>query len=434
MELHLIFQKVKEQLLKVTRDALKEGELKFLPFIKLLNGLNVNDQVMSIPDTYFVKSQFNRDFISILTYYITTGSLPADHAFLIKSYLFFVRKIESYLNTGREDIRVAIISVMKSSKVRNRVVRNEKEDILFLISRALFPKQIELLMVYKSDITKLFIQIWPNIKAKLIDEIFYQTIYKTVLNSNFINLTAFDLTVLFLREFEKINRVSFDFDLNAYAHLNISDELEEMLTSLSTSEKVHDPLVENDLEIESSPIVLDLIDEIETEKLEYRLEIKNAGIVIISPYLERFFQMLELTEKGIFKSEGDAIRAVHLLQYLVTGSDETPEYELPLNKILCGINLSIPIPLQIELTDKEKEIADSMLNGVMQNWKKLKSSSIDALREGFFIRNGFLDEKDDFWELEVEKKTIDILLKSLPWGFGMVKLPWMSKRMNVNWI
>jgi hypothetical protein len=55
------------------------------------------------------------------------------------------------------------------------------------------------------------------------------------------------------------------------------------------------------------------------------------------------------------------------------------------------------------------------------------------MREGFFVRQGFVEEKDDFWELEVEKKTIDILLKSLPWGFGTVKLPWMSKRMIVNW-
>jgi hypothetical protein len=143
--------------------------------------------------------------------------------------------------------------------------------------------------------------------------------------------------------------------------------------------------------------------------------------------------MLEMTEKGAFKTEEDAVRAVHLIQYLVTGSNETPEYELLLNKILCGIKLATPVPLQIELTDKEKETSDLMIKGVMQNWEKLKSSSIDAMREGFFVREGFVEEKDDFWELEVEKKTIDILLKSLPWGFGTVKLPWMSKRMIVNW-
>tara|TARA_B100000900_G_C20396593_1_gene640914 strand:- start:65 stop:871 length:807 start_codon:yes stop_codon:yes gene_type:complete len=268
----------------------------------------------------------------------------------------------------------------------------------------------------------------------MINEMFYQTIYQTVLNKKFLNLTATDLVNLFLRQFQKRNQISYDLDMSAYAFLNISDKLIEMIVSLDKSKKGGKISKENDLEPGPVPIVLDSIDEIESLKLEHRIEIKNAGIVIVWPYLDRFFQMLDMTEKGAFKTEGDAVRAVHLIQYLVTGSNETPEYELLLNKILCGVNLSIPVPLQIELTDKEMETSDLMLNGVMQNWKKIKSSSIDAMREGFFMRQGFVEEKDDFWELEVEKKTIDILLKSLPWGFGMVKLPWMSKRMIVNWI
>ena len=428
-----VFPKVKEQLLKITSDALHEGEMKFLPFMKLFNDLNLNDEVMPIPNTYLVKHHPNKDFIAIMTYYITTGSLPADYAFLIKSYLAFLRKIESYLNTGHEDVRGAIISVMENSEVRTRVVRNEKEDVLFLITRALFPKHTKSLMTYKSDIIKLFTQIWPSIQPKIINELFYQTIYQSVLNAKFMNLNALDLVHLFLQQFKKVNQISFDFDMNVYAYLNISDKLIEMIVSLNTSKQTRDIPKENDSEVKPLPIVLDLTDEIESIKLEHRIEIKNAGIVIVWPYLDRFFQMLEMTEKGAFKTEGDAVRAVHLIQYLVTGSNETPEHELLLNKILCGIKLATPVPLQIELTDKEKETSDLMLKGVMQNWEKLKSSSIDAMREGFFVRQGFVEEKDDFWELEVEKKTIDILLKSLPWGFGTVKLPWMSKRMIVNW-
>ncbi|MDA8707216.1 contractile injection system tape measure protein [Cyclobacteriaceae bacterium] len=427
------FPKVKEQLLKITSDALHEGEMKFLPFMKLFNDLNLNDEVMPIPNTHLVQHHPNKDFIAIMTYYITTGSLPADYAFLIKSYLAFVRKIESYLNTGHEDVRVAIISVMENSDVRTRVVRNEKEDILFLITRALFPKHTKSLMEYKSDIIKLFTQIWPYIQPKIINELFYQTIYQSVLNAKFMNLNALDLVHLFLQQFKKVNQISFDFDMNAYAYLNISDKLVEMIVSFNTSKQVRDIPKENDSEVKLLPIVLDPIDDIESVKLEHRIEIKNAGIVIVWPYLDRFFQMLEMTEKGSFKTEGDAVRATHLIQYLITGSNETPEHELLLNKILCGIKLATPVPLQIELTDKEKETSDLMLKGVIQNWEKLKSSSIDAMREGFFVRQGFIEEKDDFWELEVEKKTIDILLKSLPWGFGTVKLPWMSKRMIVNW-
>ena len=425
--------KVKEQLLKITSEALHEGEMKFLPFMKLLNDINLDKKVILASNTYLVKHHPNKDFIAVVAYYITTGSLPADYSFLIKSYLAFVRKIENYLNTGHEDVRSAIISVMENSEVRNRVIRNEKEDILFLITRALFPKESKQLMSYKSDIIKLFTQMWPAIQPKIVNELFYQTIYQSVLNAKFMNLTAFDLVNLFLQQFQKANQITFDFDMRAYTDLNISEKLMEMIISLNKPNQNRLTPKENVLEAKPLPIVLELNEEIEELKLEHRIEIKNAGIVIVWPYLDRFFQMLEMTDKGAFKTEGDAVRATHLIQYLVTGSNETPEHELLLNKILCGINLATPVPLQIELTEKEKETSDLMLNGVMQNWQKLKSSSIDAMREGFFVRQGFVEEKDDFWELEVEKKTIDILLKSLPWGFGTVKLPWMSKRMIVNW-
>ena len=173
-------------------------------------------------------------------------------------------------------------------------------------------------------------------------------------------------------------------------------------------------------------------EELKDQKLEGSVMIKNAGIVIVWPYLGRYFEMLSMTEKGKFKTEQDSIRAVNLIQYLATGESATPEHELVLNKILCGVDLATPIPLQIELTDKEKETSDQMLNGVLQNWAKLKSSSIYALREGFFIRDGFVQDKENVWELEVPKKTLYILLRSLPWGFCTIKMSWMSKRLIVN--
>jgi hypothetical protein len=33
----------------------------------------------------------------------------------------------------------------------------------------------------------------------------------------------------------------------------------------------------------------------------------------------------------------------------------------------------------------------------------------------------------------VEKKGYDILLDYLPWGLGLVKLPWMNKPIYVLW-
>jgi hypothetical protein len=92
-----------------------------------------------------------------------------------------------------------------------------------------------------------------------------------------------------------------------------------------------------------------------------------------------------------------------------------------------------PIPMTMNISDVEKETSEMMLNGVLQNWNKLKSSSIDALRDGFLMREGYLEEGPDSWQLDVEKKTLDILLNSLPWGYGNIKLSWMKKRLIVTW-
>ena len=80
--------------MKITSDALHEGEMKFLPFMKLFNDLKTTEEVIPIPVTYFVKDDGRKDFISVVTYYIITGSLPVDY----KSYFAFIRKIEDYLN------------------------------------------------------------------------------------------------------------------------------------------------------------------------------------------------------------------------------------------------------------------------------------------------------------------------------------------------
>jgi len=164
------------------------------------------------------------------------------------------------------------------------------------------------------------------------------------------------------------------------------------------------------------------------------LDIRNAGLVILWPFLTRYFDLLEITEKGAFKSDELAARAVLLLQFIATGRTEAAEHELLLNKILCGLRSDIPVPREIELGPKEMEITDMMLKGVLQNWEKLKNSSVDALREGFLVRDGYLREKESLWELRVDKKTIDILMQSMPWSFGTIKLPWMNKRIVVEWI
>ena len=167
--------------------------------------------------------------------------------------------------------------------------------------------------------------------------------------------------------------------------------------------------------------------------IEDSLMVPNAGLVILHPFIGRLFQSLGYVEKNKFVSEEKQIRAALLLQYLVNGKKEHPENELVLNKIMCGIPLNTPLPLFVDFTEAELQTADSLLSGSIQNWERMKTMTVDALRGTFLIREGQIKEDTDRWKLKVERGSFDILLKTLPWAFTFVRYGWMPKFIMVDW-
>lgn len=159
----------------------------------------------------------------------------------------------------------------------------------------------------------------------------------------------------------------------------------------------------------------------------------NAGMVIVAPYVQRLFGLLELVQNGAFVDEAAAQRAVHLLQYIVTGETRTPEFQLTLNKLLCGIHGGIPIVTGIDISAHEEEVIQQMLHGVIGHWQVLGSTSIQGLRETFLQRQGNLYFEEDSWRLKIVPGSFDMLLDQLPWSFAMIKFPWMSEPLHVNW-
>ena len=159
--------------------------------------------------------------------------------------------------------------------------------------------------------------------------------------------------------------------------------------------------------------------------------IDNAGLVLLHPFLQRFFEQLGIaSEDKLLQPE----RALCLLHYLVTGLTEAPEYELVLPKFLCGIPLSMPVPLLFDISESEKNEAFAMQEAVISHWEALGNTSVDGLRGSFLVRPGKLSQKEDGdWLLQVESRTYDILLDQLPWGISMIRLPWMKTMLWVEW-
>jgi len=164
-----------------------------------------------------------------------------------------------------------------------------------------------------------------------------------------------------------------------------------------------------------------------------KYSVKYAGIVLLAPFLKPFFTHLNLLDGNEWKDTESTVRAVHLLRFLATGQKTSPEYSLVFEKILCGLPPDTPVPLDIVLTDGEIAESESLLKAVITHWSALKNTSIDGLRESFIKRDGLLTRKENGWLLQVERKTLDVLLDSIPWGFSTISLVWTRDLIFVEW-
>jgi len=163
------------------------------------------------------------------------------------------------------------------------------------------------------------------------------------------------------------------------------------------------------------------------------LYLNQAGVVLLHPFLSRYFEAVGLLADNQFQNTDCQQRAICLLHYLATRQTDPPEYELVLPKLLCGWSLNEPV-IPAELPQAALDEAEHLLQTVIDYWQALKSTSPDGLREGFLRREGKLRRTGDrTWKLQVEQKAIDILLSRLPWGVSMVKLPWMDDLLAVEW-
>ncbi len=205
--------------------------------------------------------------------------------------------------------------------------------------------------------------------------------------------------------------------------LNISNDTTEIIQDV-------EHLMNNDEEqIKNDAAVIEEKEEVIGESIY----VSNAGMVILSPFIPMLFERLGLLEDGKFKDDSSAQKAVHVLQYAVTGKEGAEEQNLALNKIICGMSIQDTIEKHIAITPEEKELVESLLKAVIAQWSTIGNTSVEGLRETFLCRDGSLNIEEDSYTLSVEEKTFDMLLDHIPWGIGTLKLSWMQKLIHVIW-
>ncbi|MNJ97378.1 hypothetical protein D3C87_151230 [compost metagenome] len=168
-----------------------------------------------------------------------------------------------------------------------------------------------------------------------------------------------------------------------------------------------------------------------TGTMELYTPVENAGLILLHPFLNPF-----LTEVGLLKDNqlSDPELTAHVLHFLATGNENAWEHELQFEKFLCGIPPDEPIQQERLISDEIKEEAGKLLAAVLEHWKTLKSDDPDLLRFEFLQREAkIIIEEYQGTRLVFERKAQDILLESLPWNLGIVKIDWRKDLLFVEW-
>jgi hypothetical protein len=164
-----------------------------------------------------------------------------------------------------------------------------------------------------------------------------------------------------------------------------------------------------------------------------KILVKNAGIILLAPFYKLFFSKLQLLAENEWVNRAAQEKGVFLLKYLSVGTKQYYEYQLVLEKLICGIPLNQPLETIPVLEQKEMDEAESLLQSAIEHWKKLGNTSVNGLRESFLKRDGIISPKENNWLMRVERKTLDVLVDSIPWGFSTVSLPWNRYIIFTEW-
>ncbi|EOR94496.1 hypothetical protein ADIARSV_2342 [Arcticibacter svalbardensis MN12-7] len=213
-----------------------------------------------------------------------------------------------------------------------------------------------------------------------------------------------------------------------------TEELKERIGKADIEASIFGFTEKKDQNINSAKDTIQNIKRTKTTQSEKGLYIHNAGLIVVHPFLPIYFRGLDLiNDKNQFVSVKAQMKATVLLYYLQQRDQDYKEWEMPLNKILCGMNSNEVIDGDIELSEKEINESELLLQTVVGYWVALKGSSVESMLNTFFLREGKITYKQDHWLLQVERNGFDILLDRLPWSIGTIKLPWLKDLIHTEW-
>lgn len=360
------------------------------------------------------------DLFQVFTYFLRYGVLPKGYGSLV----VFSKQLMQLSGSELIRYRGVFFAALKSSVYKKNVIKLVKlldEKWFYNLIHPMLNKVLEQLNqeIKQKTGSSLFTALRLN---HTVERVLF--LIESGYKSAFGFKEATELVVPLVEQWVVSQKV--DVVLSVFAS---ESKKTNLLLEIQKSSKIVKKVLEEAIE-QQEEVVEEIPEEVD---LGEGVTIYNAGMVLCWPFFGRFFSALGLVEMGNFKGKQAEERAVQLLQFLTTGLKEFEEWDLSLNKILCGVSLNTVISSTIEPTIEEEELVKKLINGTVFNWEKMRGTKLETFRETFLMREGRLYEKDNRWELFVERKAYDVLMDTLTWNISMINLSWMKKRLTVQW-
>lgn len=353
--------------------------------------------------------------------YLHTGALPTSAGINSKAYfLEIIRSLNK--SSNMQELKLFYFTIRHPAS-RNRLLKLFTDEELLIVTGILFSPAFSFLEIYYRDLVSLLSL--PAIRSRFrTEKELLNTATFTFLTEHFgknISVAAY-LRYVTKQLFRNLSDFSSFSALARTALLKKEIRLRTVLPALLISANLPEKKKKKPKEEREEP-----------EPAGDAVYIENAGLILLWPFLGHYFHTLELMEENRFISADAAHRALYLLQYLVTGTEDTAEHHLPLNKLLCSVPQQDTPLYPGKFTPAELALSDELLTIAISRWEIISNTSIEGFRESFLKRTGKLEWDDEKITLKVESKPYDMLLDKIPWSISMVKLPWMENALFIKW-
>ena len=384
------------------------------------------NEVLSSENSIIIEPNIVATNLSIVEYYLEIGSVNYENETLTKKklYILFIESIKKDSLFTKKMVYEWIKFPLKLKRLLDLMRFGKRKILLDLIHPELY-KNINL---FSSSLDEILSDSLEKAFSLKNDQELDLLLIRYWSRKNIFIESSFDIIVPLFEDF-LINQKKSDFEFFKHyfdTETEFTLKIDNFIKNLKRNFLTKKNKITKDLKVEK---------ETSDDSIGPKdsVIVKNAGLVILWPFLFRLFDKCGLLMDKKFKDDISLQKGIIMTQYLVTGSIEINEDELVLNKILCGVPTKSVVDITIKLEEIELDICNSLLKGVLQNWKKLNSSSVETLRKTFLIREGILVPNELDYDLSVVKETFDMLIDTIPWNISMIQTVFMKNRINVDW-